>query len=127
MTDADELWIPLVDEPLGSIVAEVQAAHPEIDDLVVGARRTLAFRTFAYVRVGMLLGQLLVDQDVPQSDAWVEALLERPANRDAVTREVIAVAREVAADAKYADEEPVGPDDEARARFREFARRRLEA
>jgi hypothetical protein len=127
MTDADELWIPLVDEPLGTIIAEVQAAHPEIDELVVGARRTLAFRTFAYVRVGMLLGQLLVDQDVSESDSWVEALLESPANRDLITREVIAVAREVAADAKYGDEEPVGPDEETRARFRDFARRRLQA
>ena len=40
-------------------------------------------------------------------------------------RELRAVAEEVAADPRYADEEPVGPDDEARERFREFARKQL--
>jgi hypothetical protein len=36
------------------------------------------------------------------------------------------VAEEIAADPKYADEERLGPDDDARDRFREFARKRLE-
>jgi len=40
---------------------------------------------------------------------------------------VRAVAEEIAADPKYAEDEPLGPDDETRARFREFARKRLEA
>jgi hypothetical protein len=31
----------------------------------------------------------------------------------------------VAADPRYADDEPVGPDDDARRRFREFARKQL--
>jgi hypothetical protein len=35
---------------------------------------------------------------------------------------VKAVAREVAADPKLAEEEAVGPDDAARERFRRFAR-----
>jgi hypothetical protein len=34
MSDQDELWIPLVDEPIGSIVGALQATHPEIDELV---------------------------------------------------------------------------------------------
>jgi hypothetical protein len=38
---------------------------------------------------------------------------------------VRAVADEIAADPRYADEEPLGPDDEVRERFREFARKRL--
>jgi hypothetical protein len=35
------------------------------------------------------------------------------------------VAQEIAADPKYADDEPLGPDDAARDRFREFAREQL--
>lgn len=124
MSGAEELWIPLVDEPLGSIIREIQESHPEIDELVVGPRKTLAFRTFAYIRVGMLLGQLLVDHDVPPSDeTWVETLLRDPEHHAAVVREVRAVAEEIAA--QPGDEGPVGPDDAARERFRDFARRQL--
>lgn len=127
MTPSDDIWIPLVDEPIGSIVQEIQEAHPEVDELVVGAHKALAFRTFAYIRIGMLLGELLVDTDVPtdSGESWVEALLREPANYEAVVREVRAVAEEIANDAQYADEEPVGPDDAARQRFREFARKQL--
>jgi hypothetical protein len=126
MADPETLWIPLVDEPIGSIVERVQADHPEIDDLVSGTRRILAFRTFAYIRVGILLGQLLVDHDVPEydgSETWIEALLRDPKHERAVVNEVRAVAEEIAADPKYADDEPIGPDDAARARFRDFAKK----
>ncbi len=127
MSSSEEIWIPLVDEPIGSIVQEIQDTHPEIGELVVGAHRALAFRTFAYIRVGMLLGELLVDADVaPGADeSWVETLLRDPAHNDAVVRTVRAVAEEIAADSRYAEEEPVGPDDAARERFREFARKQL--
>jgi hypothetical protein len=128
MTKADEIWIPLVDEPIGSIVAQLQAEHPEIDALVAGPHKILAFRTFAYIRVGILLGRLLVDNDVPDYDGtetWVEALLREDRHREAVVRELRAVAEEVAADPRYADDEPMGPDEDARSRFREFARRQL--
>jgi hypothetical protein len=124
----EEIWIPLVDEPIGSIVAEIQQQNAEIDELVSTPHRLLAFRTFAYIRVGLLLGQLLFDNDVPPydgSETWVEALLRNPNHHEVLTREVRAVAEEIAADAKYADEESLGPDDDARARFREFARKRL--
>ena len=130
MTEPDDLWIPLVDEPIGSIVEQVQADHPEIDALVSGPRRVLAFRTFAYIRVGMLLGQLLVDNDVPAYDGtetWVESLLKDPRHAEAVVREVRAVAEEIAADPRYAgaEPEPLGPDEAFRERFRDFARRQL--
>ena len=36
--DDEELWLPLVDEPIGTIVAQLQAEDPEIDRLV-GSRR----------------------------------------------------------------------------------------
>ncbi len=124
----DELWIPLVDEPIGSIVDQLQAENPDIDALVSGPHRILAFRTFAYIRVGLLLGQLLVDNDLPEYDGtetWIEALLREDRHREAVVAELRAVAEEIAADPRYADDDQVGPDDEARARFREFARKQL--
>jgi hypothetical protein len=129
MSNLEEIWIPLVDEPIGTIVAEIQQENADIDALVSTPHRLLAFRTFAYIRVGLLLGQLLFDSDVPPydgSETWVDALLRDPAHHDALTREVRAVAEEIAADPKYADEERLGPDDDARDRFREFARKRLE-
>ena len=129
MSNLEEIWIPLVDEPIGSIVAEIQQENADIDALVSTPHRLLAFRTFAYIRVGLVLGQLLFDSDVPPydgSETWVDALLRDPAHHDALTREVRAVAEEIAADPKYADEERLGPDDDARDRFREFARKRLE-
>lgn len=128
VTVDDELWIPLVDEPIGSIVAQIQEEHPEIDRLIGSPHRILAFRTFAYIRIGILLGQLLVEHDVPAydgSETWVDALLRDPQHRDAVVRELAAVAEEVAADPRYADDEPMGPDDGARERFRAFARKQL--
>jgi hypothetical protein len=130
MPRPDELWIPLVDEPIGSIVAEIQEADPELDELIASPHRLLAFRTFAYIRVGLLLGELLVEQELKPGDApetWVERLLENPEHRAAVAQEVRAVAEEIAADPTYADDEPVGPDEETRRRFRAFAKRQLES
>jgi hypothetical protein len=130
MTRLDEVWIPLVDEPIGGIVARIQEENPDIDRLVAGPERLLAFRTFAYIRVGLVLGQLLLDEDLEPydgSETWIEALLRDPAHRAEVEREVRAVAEEIAADPSYPGDEPVGSDEYARERFREFARRRLEA
>jgi hypothetical protein len=128
MTETDDIWIPLVDEPIGFIVSQIQADHPEIDRLVSRPHTILPFRTFAYIRVGLLLGQLLVDNDVPEYDGtetWIEALLRDPKHLEAVTAEVRAVAEEVASDPRYADEDQLGPDDGARERFHEFARKQL--
>lgn len=128
MSEQDDLWIPLVDEPIGSIVSAIQEQTPEIDELVSSPHRILAFRTFAYIRVGILLGQLLVDHDLPKYDGtetWIEALLRDPSHKEAVVKELRAVAEEVAADPRYAEEERMGPDDETRERFREFARKQL--
>jgi hypothetical protein len=121
----EELWIPLVDEPIGSVVAQIQEGDPELDRLVSTPHRLLAFRTFAYIRVGLLLGELLVDNE-PETADWVEELLEDPANREAVAREVRAVAEEIAADPSYAEEDELGPDEDTRRRFRDFARGELD-
>jgi hypothetical protein len=128
MADHEELWIPLVDEPIGSIVQQIVGEHPEIAALVESPHRILAFRTFAYIRCGLVLGQLLFDNDVPAydgSESWVEALLKNPAHHDALTAEVRKVAEEIAADPKYSDDEPLGPDEAARERFRAFAKQKL--
>jgi hypothetical protein len=128
MAENDELWIPLVDEPIGAIVQQIVEENPEIAKLVESPRRILAFRTFAYIRCGLLLGQLLFDHDVPDydgSESWIDALLKNPAHHEALTNEVRIVAQEIAADPTYAADEPLGPDDQARARFREFAREQL--
>ena len=128
VASVEEFWIPLVDEPIGAIVAEIQAERPEIAELVDSPRRLLAFRTFAYIRVGILLGRLLVENDVKpdESVTWAEQLAQSTEHHEKVVREVLAVAEEVAADPAYAGEH-LGPNDEERQRFSEFAKRRLGA
>ena len=128
MASLDDIWVPLVDEPIGSIVERIHAEDAELDELISSPRRLLAFRTFAYIRVGLVLGQLLFDNDLPPydgSETWVDALLRDPRHRAELAREVRAVAEEIAADPRYAEEEPVGPDEAVRERFRDFARKRL--
>jgi hypothetical protein len=129
MASLDDIWLPLVDEPIGRIVERIQAEDADLDELISSPRRLLAFRTFAYIRVGLLLGRLLFDNDLPPydgSETWVDALLRDPRHRAALAREVRAVADEIAADPRYSEaEEPVGPDEAARERFRDFARKRL--
>ncbi|HWH55806.1 MAG TPA: hypothetical protein VNT04_09550 [Gaiellaceae bacterium] len=126
MAGPEELWIPLVDEPIGSIVSRIQDEHPEISRLVDTPTRLLAFRTFAYIRVGMVLGELLVEDDIEPyngSETWVEKLLLNPKHHARVVEQVRAVALEIAADPRYEGEAPLGPDDAARSRFRDFAKR----
>jgi hypothetical protein len=130
MSSDDELWIPLVDEPIGAFVDALLAEHADLAQAVASPRRLLAFRTFTYLRVGMLLGRLLVESDVDTStegSSWVERMLEEPAVRAQAVAEVRAVAEEIAADPAYADEGGLGPDDAERARFREFAKRHFSA
>ena len=126
--DADDIWLPLVDEPIGGIVQEVEREHPEIARLVASPRRLLAFRTFAYIRVGIVLGQLLVDEEEPidGESSWVDEFLREPAHRARIVEELRAVASEIAADARYAADDEIGPDAAARERFRRFARKALE-
>ena len=128
MAGDDELWIPLVDEPIGSIVEQIQEENPEIGRLVDSPRKLLAFRTFAYVRVGLLLGGLLVESDVEtdETGTWAEQLMRSPEHHDQVVAEVRAVAEEIAADPAY-EGESVGQSDVERERFATFAKQRLSA
>jgi hypothetical protein len=128
VADLEEIWVPLVDEPIGSIVQRLQAESPDVDGLVSTPRKLLAFRTFAYIRVGLVLGQLLFDHDLPPydgSEEWTDGLLADPAHHAALAHEVRAVAEEIAADPRYREDDSIGPDDDARERFRAFARERL--
>jgi len=127
MTRPDEVWIPLVDEPIGTIVAQIQAEQAEIGELVDSPQRLLAFKTFAYIRVGLVLGELLVENDIEPyngSQTWIEQLLGNPEHRARVVEEVRTVADEVARD--IPPDAFVGPDEAVRERFRDFARRQLE-
>ena len=119
----EEISLPLVDEPIGEFVSKLQQEDEELAALVASPRRQLAFRTFSYIRVGVLLGSLLVDSDVETEGprTWVEQLLADPEHRAAAVEEVKRVAREVAVDPKLGEEENEGPDEEARERFRRFA------
>jgi hypothetical protein len=128
VTREDELWIPLVDEPIGTFVSQIQSEHKDIAAAVESPRRLLAFRTFAYLRVGMLLGRLLVERDLEVSDEspnWAEQLLTEPDVRAEAISEIRGVAEELGADPAYADDAPLGPDETERARFVEFAKRHL--
>jgi hypothetical protein len=128
MASLDDIWLPLVDEPIGGIVARLEAEDPELGRLADSARRLLAFRTFAYIRVGLVVGELLFEDEIEPydgTDVWVDALLRNPAHHQALLNELRATAEEIAADPRYADDEPLGPDEGVRQRFREFARRKL--
>jgi hypothetical protein len=130
VSEDEQIWLPLVDEPIGEIVGQIQAEHEDIARLVERPHRILAFKTFAYIRVGILLGQLLMENELDPYDGsgtWVDQLLENPEYKQQIIDEVRTVAEEIAADPRYADDEPLGPDEAARERFRAFARERLES
>jgi hypothetical protein len=125
VSEQDEIWLRLVDEPIAEIVREIEAEDPELRALVASPEKLLAFRTFANIRVGIVLGKLLVEGEVEAydgSETWVETLLKNPDHRREVVAEVRAVAEELA---QGDDAEGVSPDEATRTRFREFARREL--
>jgi hypothetical protein len=127
MPEQEQFWIPLVDEPIGGIVQQLLEDDAELRQLVGSPDRLLAFRTFAYIRVGVLLGKLLVEHDIAPYDGtetWVELLLRDPEHRRRVAEEIRAVAEEVAADPRYA-QDTIGPDEGARERFRAFVKNRF--
>jgi hypothetical protein len=126
VTEQDDVWLQLVDEPIGAIVAEIEAEDPELQALIASPEKLLAFRTFANIRVGIVLGRLLVEEEVQAydgSETWVETLLKNPDHRREIVAQVRAVAEELAKDE---DVEGSKADEATRARFREFARRELD-
>ena len=124
MTEQSDVWLPLVDEPIGVIVSEFEAEDPELRTLVSTPEKLLAFRTFANIRVGVVLGRLLMEEEVDAydgSETWVDALLRNPEHRNEIAAEIRAVAEELAKE----DDGSIGPDEAARDRFQELARREL--
>ena len=124
----DEVWIPLVDEPIGDIVAQLEGENEDIRRLIDSPQKLLAFRTFAYIRVGIVLGRLFVERDdAPPAEGtenWVEDLARQPEVRAELVQELRAVAEEVAAESE--PEGPAAPDGEVRERFRLAAKRALD-
>jgi hypothetical protein len=122
VTVQNDAWLNVAEEPIAAIVDEVEAGDPALVD---SPEKLLAFRTFASIRVGIVLGRLLMDNEVEAydgSETWVQSLLRNPAFRDEIVAEVRAVARELS-NARLDD--ALGPDNATRERFREFARREL--
>jgi hypothetical protein len=122
--DPSDVWLPLVDEPIGSIVRELEAEDPELRARVATPEKLLAFRTFANIRVGIVLGRLLMEEEVDAydgSETWVEALLRDPKHRGEIAAELRALAEELAGE----QDDGLGPDEAVRERFHEFARREL--
>lgn len=125
MTERNDLWLPLIDEPIGAIVKEIETQDPELHALVSTPEKLLAFRTFANIRIGIVLGRLLMEEELEAydgSETWVQGLLRNPEHRREIAAEVRAVAEELA-EAEVDDE--LGPDQATRDRFRDFARREL--
>jgi hypothetical protein len=121
----DDLWIPLVDESIGEIVMQIETEHPEIAELLDSPQKLLAFRTFANIRAGIVLGRLLVELDLAPAadgDPWVQQLAREPDVRDELVQELREVAEQLA---EEDEEEAAAPDAAARERFRSFARRAL--
>ena len=128
MSERDDIWIPLVDEPIGSIVEQLQAEHPEIDELVAGRRRPSRSGRSPTSASVCCSASCSSSTTCPRTTArrpGSRRCCASPRHKEAVVRELRAVAEEVAADPRYAGEDPIGPDVEARERFREFARKQL--
>lgn len=126
VNEQSDLWLTLVDEPIGVIVAEIEAADPQLRALASSPDKLLAFRTFANIRVGIVLGRLLMDEEVQAydgSETWVQALLRNPEHRAEIAAEVRAVASELE---ESEDGDGFGPDEGTRDRFRALARRELD-
>jgi hypothetical protein len=125
VTEHEDLWLPLVDEPISRIVAMIEQENPELESMVDTPEKRLAFRTFANIRIGVVLGRLLMENEVDAydgSETWVEKLLQDPEVRQEIVAEVRAVAEELA---ETGPGESLSPDEAARERFRELARREL--
>jgi hypothetical protein len=125
VTEHEDVWLPLVDEPIGGIVTTIEQEDPELQALVDTPEKRLAFRTFANIRVGIVLGRLLMENEVEAYDGsqtWVEQLLQDPEHRNEIVAEVHAVADALA---EVEPGDTLAPDEAARDRFRELARREL--
>ena len=128
MSEHEDLWIPLVDEPIGSIVEQLQADIPR--STVSSRARTASSRsapspTSASASCSASCSSRTTCRSTTAPRRGSRRCCASPSITRRVVAELRAVAEEVAADPRYADEEPIGPDDAARERFREFAKKQL--
>ena len=125
MTVQDDAWLSLADGPVVAIVSVLEAATPQLTEGLDSLEKRLAFRTFAAIRVGILLGQMLMENELEAydgSETWAEGLLRNPEHREAIVVEVRAVAEELA---RSEVAEGAGPDEAMHERFRAFVRREI--
>ncbi len=106
----------LVDGPIAVLVDDVLAEHPDVAALVATPGQRLVFRTFAAIRVGLVLGEALMEAGVEDDDAWVDEVAARPDIRQRLATELRAVAERAAADPRLA--ERAVRETDPRARFR---------
>ena len=87
MSQQDDLWLTFADEPIAAIVNEIEAQDPELPALVDTPEKLLAFRTFSSIRVGIVLGRLLMDAG--RTVGVVEGVRRHPAARRAIDAGVV--------------------------------------
>jgi hypothetical protein len=106
----------LVDGPVAVLVDHVLAEHPDVAALVATPGRRLVFRTFAAIRVGVVLGETLTAAGMESADAWVDEVAARPDVRSRLETELRTVAERVAADPRLAERAAREQDRRALAR-----------
>jgi hypothetical protein len=115
----------LLDDSLNEVINEIQYGDPVLAELADSPRHQLAFRTFAWLKAGVLLGELLVERDLEASavtgSSWMSELLDDPEVRARLEAEVQAVGYQVAAEPALVHARPVRPDPATRERFLKMA------
>lgn len=108
------------EEALDEVIERIQDGDPVLSELRNSPRHQLAFRTFACLRAGILLGQWLSERDV-DGDDWVAQLLEEPELYERLCAEVESVGYQIACDPSLVHERPHQPDPAMRRRFLRMA------
>jgi hypothetical protein len=106
----------LLDDSLNEVINEIQYSDPVLAELAEEPLHQLAFRTFAWLRAGVLLGEQLMESEVPE-EGWMGKLLEDPDVRARLEAEIEDVGYQIAADPDLVHARPVLPDPEVKARF----------
>jgi hypothetical protein len=112
---------------INDLISSIQAGDLVLSELQLSPRHQLAFRTFAWLRAGIVLGQLLMERDLrPQEGRWVEELLADSEVREVVVEAVQKLGYQIASDPELVHARAVRPDPEARLRFLEHAQAALQ-
>lgn len=112
----NDIIADVCEDVIDAVIEEIQDGDLVLIELRNSPRHQLAFRTFACLKAGILLGQQLVERDV-EGDDWVAQLLEEPAVYDRLRAEVESVGYQIACDPSLVHERPRQPDAAMRRRF----------